>query len=484
MPQLSLNDAPRHKVADATASRFTRSAVHRDGVVTPTATARRWLAERRAANRFAVRRIALDDLEKWHFDAGTGNIVHDSDRFFTIEGLDVRTDYGPVHAWQQPVINQPEIGILGILVKEFDGVLHCLMQAKMEPGNSNVIQLSPTVQATRSNYTQVHRGSVTRYLEYFAQPRRGRVLVDVLQSEQGSWFYRKRNRNMVVEVDEDVPAHEDFCWLTIGQLRELLAEDDVLNMDTRAVISCIRFAEPGPEPEPDADLGNGEFTGALRRSVGAGAASALDMGSVLSWFTENKTRHQLKTRLTPLAGVEHWHRSDDAIARDDGRFFRVVAVAVEASNREVTRWTQPLVAPNSEGIVAFLVRPIKGVLHVLAHARVEPGYLDTVELAPTVQSAAENYRHAPASARPPFLDYVLRADRAAIRYDAYQSEEGGRFYHARNRYMIIEADDDIAAEVPPDYLWLTLRQLGSLLAHPHYLNIEARSLVACLHSLW
>ena len=53
-------------------------------------------------------------------------------------------------------------------------MLHCLMQAKMEPGNVNPLQLSPTVQATRSNYTQVHRGTGTRYLEYFVGPTAAR----------------------------------------------------------------------------------------------------------------------------------------------------------------------------------------------------------------------------------------------------------------------------------------------------------------------
>ena len=32
------------------------------------------------------------------------------------------------------------------------------MQAKVEPGNINSIQLSPTLQATRSNYTKAHGG--------------------------------------------------------------------------------------------------------------------------------------------------------------------------------------------------------------------------------------------------------------------------------------------------------------------------------------
>jgi oxidase EvaA len=144
-----------------------------------------WWSERARSNRFNVTPIAFDDLGSWHFDPDTGNLAHASGKFFTIEGLHVRSSYGPVGEWSQPVINQPEIGILGIIVKNVDGVPHCLMQAKMEPGNVNTLQLSPTVQATRSNYTRVHQGGSTRYLEYFAGPVRGRVLVDVLQSEQG-----------------------------------------------------------------------------------------------------------------------------------------------------------------------------------------------------------------------------------------------------------------------------------------------------------
>src|SRR5262249_17485966 len=150
------------------------------------------------------RRIPFADMVGWRFAPGTGNLVHDSGKFFSVEGLELTTDFGWTNHWAQPIINQPEIGILGILVKEFDGVLHCLMQAKMEPGNVTTLQLSPPVQATRSNYTRVHRGSSIPYLEYFVATRRSGVLVDALQSEQGAWFLHKRNRNMVVEVTDDI----------------------------------------------------------------------------------------------------------------------------------------------------------------------------------------------------------------------------------------------------------------------------------------
>ncbi|NEE09324.1 NDP-hexose 2,3-dehydratase, partial [Streptomyces sp. SID7499] len=174
-------------------------------------------------------------------------------------------DDGTVTTWRQPIIKQPEVGILGLLVKEFDGVPHFLMQAKMEPGNPNLLQLSPTVQATRSNYTGAHRGAAVRYIDHFVSPEAGSVVADVLQSEHGSWFYRKSNRNMIVETTADVEPHEDFRWLTLGQLAQLLHQDDVVNMDTRTVLSAVPYADPhGRAKLRDAEL-HSWFTGQRAR---------------------------------------------------------------------------------------------------------------------------------------------------------------------------------------------------------------------------
>jgi dTDP-4-dehydro-6-deoxy-alpha-D-glucopyranose 2,3-dehydratase len=152
-------------------ARFLRSARVLDSPIMPLAKFADWLAMRTDANNFDVDRIALSDLRGWSFESGSDNLRHDSGKFFSVEGVRVRTDGQPPNEWVQPIIVQPEVGILGILVKEFGGVLHFLMQAKMEPGNINLVQLSPTVQATRSNYTGVHRGASIRYIEVYAKPQ-------------------------------------------------------------------------------------------------------------------------------------------------------------------------------------------------------------------------------------------------------------------------------------------------------------------------
>ncbi|WP_240809411.1 NDP-hexose 2,3-dehydratase family protein [Microbispora catharanthi] len=458
--------------------RFTESGSTSDNRLMPTDQFHEWFAERARAGVLEVRRVPFAELDGWDFDPDTGNLRHVSGRFFTVEGLEVQTDYGPVPRWTQPIINQPEIGILGILVKQIDGVLHCLMQAKMEPGNLPLLQLSPTVQATHSNYTRVHRGGSVPYLEHFVGDRRGRVLVDVLQSEQGAWFHHKRNRNIVVETTQDVPLHPDFCWLTLGQLQELLQLDNVVNMDARTVLSCIPFGTPG-----GAGTDSG-FRSALVRSLARDEGTLHSMGEILSWVTETKTRYRLAVRRIPLNDVTGWRRGDDTIAHTEGKHFETIAVSVEGNTREVANWTQPLFAPRDQGVIAFLTKRIEGVLHVLVHARIEPGYLDMVELAPTVQCTPSNYEGLPAGSRPAFLDEVLTAPPERVRYDAVQSEEGGRFYRARNRYMVVEVDGDFPLAASEDHRWLTVSQLTDLLQHSRYLNVQARTLTACLHGLW
>ena len=436
-----------------------------------------WWKEVGDRDRTRVQRVAFDELERWSSDPATGDLGHQSGMFFTVHGLDVQVPGAPVEHWQQPIINQPEVGILGLLVKEIDGVLHCLMQAKIEPGNAAGMQLSPTVQATRSNYTRVHGGNPVPYLEYFRHTTQHRVLADVRQSEQGAWFDRKRNRNMVVEVTGDVELRDRFCWLTLGQVHRLLAIEDLVNMDARTVLSCLPFAGRDLSQTmstPDA------FSAALAASCEPGAGALRPTGELLGWITDQRTRHEVRTARRPLNSLAGWRSEEDRVVHESGLFFSVIGVNVLSEGREVRQWCQPMVEPSHQGLNAFLVRDIAGVLHALVHARVEPGYLDVVELAPTVQGTVVNYSLLPESTRPPVLGDVLDAAPERIRYDNVLSEEGGRFHEARNRYVVVETEHAVDH---PDYRWVAMHQLNELLRHSHNLNVQPRTLVASVHSL-
>ena len=453
---------------------FLRSALTVEGGFLPTDEICRWIAERRDAHRFRVRQIPFHEMDKWLFDQETGNIQHESGRFFSIDGIRVNTNWGAVSEWEQPIINQPEIGFLGFITKKFDGVLHFLAQAKMEPGNINLIQISPTLQATRSNFTRVHEGRSPPYLEHFLNRQKSRVLVDVLQSEQGARFLRKRNRNIIIEIEEDVAVGADYTWLTLGQLLSCLRMDHVLNMDSRTVLSCIDY-EVESEDLKHVDCSCG---GDLLLSLAAECRPLHSDSSIVSWFTDQKFRYELDVEPVPLRDLKGWLRTDRELRHEWGRFFRVVACAVETDSREIPSWSQPLVAPCQEGLLAFVVKRFDGVFHFLVQAKVEPGNFDIVEMAPTVQCVTGNYEDVPIDRLPPFTEYVLNADSSQIRFDTLQSEEGGRFYHESNRNLVVEAGPDFSPELPDNYIWMTAHQLKEFMKYNNFVNVEGRCLLA------
>jgi dTDP-4-dehydro-6-deoxy-alpha-D-glucopyranose 2,3-dehydratase len=458
---------------------FLASALAGEGRCVPTSAIQAWLEDRRRSHRFSVRPIPFDRLQSWSFDSDTGNLHHATGRFFTVEGLRVTTNYPAPATLCQPILNQPEIGILGILARRIDGVLHFLMQAKMEPGNINLVQLSPTVQATRSNYTQVHRGARPRYLEYFVEPRRGRVLADQLQSEQGAFFLRKRNRNVILEVEEEIPPHEDYCWLTLGQLKAALRTAHAVNMDTRTVLSLLPLASSHLELEAlglaERARSDGSFAGALLRSSLATSGCVSSAEELASWLTCLKAFSEIEVREVPLRSLPGWTRDEHSIHRDDGGYFSVIAISAEADNREVPGWSQPIVRTHATGISGFLVKPFDGILHFLVQGHMEPGIFDMIEMAPTVQ-----FLPGSAVQTPPYLDFFLDPPPGSLRLDGLQSEEGGRFYHYQTRNMVVELPETADVELARGYVWMSLGQINQFLRYNNFVNIEARGLIACL----
>lgn len=436
-----------------------------------------WIQHRNDEVVVSVEQIPFSEMKGWYIDTD-GSIRHESGRFFSIEGIHVQTDVNDIPEWEQPIINQPEIGYLGILAKEFDGVLYFLMQAKVEPGNVNCVQISPTLQATKSNYTQQHKGRKPLYLEYFQNAKPHQVLLDQLQSEQGARFLRKRNRNIIIKVDEEVPVYEDFAWMTLAQIKELIHQDNMVNMDTRTVLAGLDYSQF--EISDDALHQMSPFGQAMIASAKC-RNGRWTMNEHLSWLTQLKSVAELNVRYVPIKDIQgEWQVNEYEISRRDKKFFRVIGTKVNISNREVTSWCQPLVQPMQQGICAFIIKKIDGVYHFLVHAKMECGNLDVYELAPTVQCLTGNVLDVPKEKWPAYVDFVINAKPEQILYYALQSEEGGRFYHEQNRNMIVEVGDEFPIDIPVDYHWMTLGQIHEFMRFNNYINIQARSLIAAI----
>jgi oxidase EvaA len=243
---------------------------------------------------------------------------------------------------------------------EIDGILHFLIQAKIEPGNINIVQLSPTVQSTKSNFTKVHKGESTPFVEYFLEGK-SKILVDQLQSEQGSRFFRKRNRNIIIEIDEEI-EHENYRWVSLGDLVAMTKYPNTVNMDSRTVLSCIHFGSYSFEHIELRDFIGGSSTdpswldSLLRRDIYQHSHP-----EILSMITDSRFRREFTSKKIYLSETNVWKLKDGIITRDDEKYFDVVGYRIFIENRESAVWDQPMIQPKSHGICCFFAKKFNGV---------------------------------------------------------------------------------------------------------------------------
>jgi oxidase EvaA len=460
---------------------FFKSALTKDSETMPSAKVLHWINEKNNETKYNINQIPLDKLKLWNFDNISGNIIHETGSFFSIEGIEVTTNWGKIQSWQQPIINQPEIGFLGILTKKINGILHFLLQAKIEPGNINIVQLSPTLQATKSNYTKAHKGNAPLFLEYFNGSKKVEILLDQLQSEQGARFLKKRNRNIIIQIDEDIDVPDNFVWLTLGQIKGLIQHNNIVNMDTRTVISGIPYGtKDAGTVKFFSNLSNNIVNESLLNSILIGDLSYKNIDDIISWITRLKINYFIEIKKIPLKALDNWAYNGMSIMHKDKKYFSVIGVNVEIGNREVISWDQPMIKPAQEGIIAFLVKEINGVYHFLVQAKLEAGNYDILELAPTVQCLTGNYRTGENEYSVPFINDVLGATPDRIWISTYQSEEGGRFFKEQNLNRIVEVKDEFPIDIPENYCWMTLNQLLTFIKFNNYVNIAARSLISAI----
>jgi oxidase EvaA len=357
------------------------------------------------------------------------------------------------------------------------------MQAKIEPGNLNLVQISPTLQATKSNYTQIHKGTQPRYLNYFLNDSDRVILLDQLQSEQGARFLKKRNRNIIIQIQKDIELHDDFRWMTLGQIKKLMQFDNTVNMDTRTVISGISY---GSQSTATVEFYNhvNSFPNSINckflSSEINSETSYFSFDYIIHWFTTLKSKYEITIQSIPLKDVKLWRIGDSGIDHVEEKFFKIIAVDVQICGREVANWHQPIIEPVQQGICAFVTKEIMGLMHFLVQAKLEAGNFDILEMAPTVQCVTGSYLNNGSRETLPYLDYILSASGESVFYDTLQSEEGGRFFREQNRNLIVIAKDDFSLETPENYTWMTLNQIKSFIKFNNYFNIQARSLISSI----
>ncbi len=413
-----------------------------------------------------IKKIPLSNCYPWEMVKGE-KIENKNGNFFSIKGIQWNSARG---IYKQPIIIQDEIGFLGIICKEFNGILYFLMQMKIEPGNINVIQLSPTIQATKSNFTQKHGGKKPAYLDYFLNMSKYSIIVDQIQSEQSSRFYHKRNRNVLIYVEDEVDVLSSHIWMTLGQIKELMKYDNIVNMDTRTVLSCIPYSE-SKKPNEIRSLFNDIY---LYNSI----YSNVDwerINLIYNYINNLKMFDEYSYKFIPLDKID-W--SIDQYQISSKLYdFKVVYCDIEIEGREVRKWNQPLFEASGKATFGLFTTIISEKRFFLVKVKKEIGCFDLCELGPTLQ--LEHSQNPENEIDELFLKLMNSGENVLC--DVILSEEGGRFFHEENRNCIIELKDISQLLLPNGYFWIDYRTICYFIKINNILNIQLRNLISLLN---
>jgi len=434
-----------------------------------------WIRSLNEKTEVSIKECSIDESTFWFYDDYNGEVLNRKRSFFSIKGI--QKFENDILVLEQPIIVQAEIGYLGIICKEIDGIMNFLMQAKIEPGNVNHVQISPTIQATKSNFTRVHGGKLPQYFEYFENSHKHNVLLDQIQSEQGARFYKKRNRNMIIEVTEDIEVLLNYKWMTLGQLKELMKIDNLVNMDTRTVISGIPLITMKYSVSELAYIETLFKDKGFFRSIFYGDSSE-SLINIFQYINNYKMFHESKLISIPLSHLTNWKIENNGITCKNPADFMVKYYDISIHGREVKNWMQPLFKANGKAVLGLITCQVEGITNYLVSARPEIGSFDKIELGPSVQIETTHKE-----SDDDFVQLLFRKalqDRNTVKLDVLMSEEGGRFYHEENRNVVLEVSKGSLRVLPKGYFLVDYSTLNYLIQVNNCLNIQLRNLLSLL----
>ena len=410
-----------------------------------------WINNQRRKTFMKVERVNLKNINNWIFNESV--IYHKKRKFFSILPYKFKTNFGEKKNWDQPLILQNEIGIVGIIKKKGITGDQYLLQAKIEPGNINAIQLAPTVQATKSNYLRVHGGKDTKYLNFFRKKGQNYKIISKLQlSEQGTRYFGKLNNHILLELKSgELKLHSKFIWVTKENLNYLTKKKNILNMDTISVFSCSIKQNP-------IDFPKNSFS------------------KIRNKIKNFKKKYYIKKIKSSFKDLNSWKIKDKKIFDIKKNFFSVIGIDVKTNAREIKKWGQPLINDHSISFNGFLLKKFNQTNHYLLQLVLEPGF-ESPKFTSTVAIKNLDKKKDKTNSVKYFEFFIKKRN---IMLDIINSDEGGRFYRNEARNIVVLLNKNRTLRLFNNYIWASHNQVVEMI-NKNLLAIEARNLFACFN---
>lgn len=114
-----------------------------------------------------------------------------------------------------------------------------LVRAIPELGCFDGLELGPTVQKEAVPMSDYEDTAIDQF--FFDRLARGKgVVFDHLLSEEGGRFYHEQNRNVLMQVQEELPPMPGgYFWVDYWTLNELVQINNTLNIQLRNLLSLL-----------------------------------------------------------------------------------------------------------------------------------------------------------------------------------------------------------------------------------------------------
>ncbi len=410
---------------------------------------KKWISKQKKINKIFVKRKNLYDLENWI--VSNKKIYHKTKKFFQIIGIRVFSNFNK-KTWDQPIMVQNENGILGIIRKKFNNKYKYLLQAKLEPGNINHLQLSPTVQATESNYKRVHGGKKTQFLEHFLNKK---YIIKSKQSEQGLRYLNKFNTNFIVETKKKLKLPRNFRWFSKLELNYLIKQKNLINMDTISVFSC---------------------------SINKNSHERLinTNKKLTEWFKKQNKKYKISCKKIDIKKIKGWKIEKNIFSNFKKRHFSIIGLNTRSNCREVKKWDQPIIAGKKLGFAGFITKNYHGTPHYLCRFILKPGLKGGKISCSANFSDIRDFKknlNIPLYEKK-IIKYFFKKKKYI--YNNIHSDEGGRFFQTQIKRVIVSVDNNFDKNFNSKFIWVSHNQFLDLI-RKRMVDIEARLLFTCFN---
>ena len=384
----------------------------------------------RDKSKFTMKPIKLSEQEQWLVKDDC--LSHKSGGFFSLCGYRDRD-------FEALVLYQPQGAFNGMAIYlDESGRAYLLLQARVEPGNSRLVQYGPTVQSTPANYLRLHGGKKTAYLEFFFEYQPGvKVLENSTQLDLGRRYFQKTKILSYVQLEEMCPCAENMIWVPLDVVAKTVGNDNFLNTDLRSMLGVFDW---------DSLTGkslSGYVSGNLTLPI--------------------KRQPRSSGELVSLKKLSKWELTDEGIESTGDVATSAKLYEVTCTNREVAQWVQPLYLCEGTGRILLYQRLNHGSLEFLLRRGKEFG-------------VSGNDVYLPSEIVDPTENRQITVFKGEVLADLLQSEEGGRFLENENRYRLIQVQPNV--DIDRDQVWVNAAEFKTILSTSNMVSIQLRAIAS------